>query len=226
MDINRAFEILNGLAVNPDEVTDGPFYTGGPMSPIGLDLPERTFYIQNISGGVIIWRKFGTGVNDWRQLSAQDIPFDPSSVDLISTNGQAAIEELANRNYGKDASSKTKEVDEFTTGTVFSEYDSLVFTVNDNSGSNKYRIAANFFYGHNSASNDIRARLTLDGSPVYEIRVEPKDSGIDQRLPAHIVDYPVNLTNGNHTIGLEYRPSSGNRVSRMYRSTLEVWRVS
>lgn len=79
MDVDKAFEALNGFDVKTDEDTDGPFYTGGPSDPTGLDLPVRTFYVQNeASTPVKIWLKFNTGVNDWRQLDAIDIPYDPT----------------------------------------------------------------------------------------------------------------------------------------------------
>lgn len=228
VDLRKAFEVNEGILVNLENAgtfSEGPFLTGGTISPVGLNLPEKTIYLQNTAAGIIIWRKFGNGVNDWRQLSAQDIPFVPTTTDLTSFNSQAAIEELANRHYGKDFDSKTKESGEDTTGNSFDEYDNLAFNVSDTSGTNKYRIAVNFFYGHSSASNDIRARLLLDGASVYEIRVEPKDPSTAQRIPAFIIDYPENLSNGSHNISLEYRPASSSKVSRMYRSTLEVWRV-
>lgn len=92
IDVLKAFAVANGITIN--ESTDGPFITGGPSSPIGLDLPTSTFYLQTVSGGVLIWRKFGAGVNDWRQLSAQDIPFNNSGVKFNSTDTFEAIKEI------------------------------------------------------------------------------------------------------------------------------------
>ena len=68
MDVNKAFEVINGVLVNENSagnVIEGPFYTGGPNSPVGLNLPEKTVYVQNKIDGMLIWRKFGNGVNDW-----------------------------------------------------------------------------------------------------------------------------------------------------------------
>jgi hypothetical protein len=67
--LSRAYELENGLKLGEE----GPYVTGGSSTPVGLDLPELTIYIQNIADGNIIWRKFGTGVNDWRKLSHQDV---------------------------------------------------------------------------------------------------------------------------------------------------------
>jgi hypothetical protein len=94
MDFNKAQSADNGFIV--DEENGGPFYTGGTASPIGLDLPTLTFYLQSTAAGVLVWRKHGVGVNDWRQLSAQDIPFvDTGSTYKSATNTVAkAFEEL------------------------------------------------------------------------------------------------------------------------------------
>ncbi len=61
IDPNNAFEVESGLQVNDS----GPFYTGGPSAPMGLDLPVRTMYVQTLTDSFLIWTKFGTGVNDW-----------------------------------------------------------------------------------------------------------------------------------------------------------------
>lgn len=101
MDISKAHEADNGFLI-----TDGPFYTGGTASPIGLDLPTGTFYLQDTASGVLIYRKFGANVADWRQLSAQDVPFDVAPViarspDLTGlTTTQEVGEALANRLFG------------------------------------------------------------------------------------------------------------------------------
>jgi len=227
MDIDKAFEITNGVVTNPDTNTEGPFYTGGPSDPTGLDLPERTFYLQNSAGGVVIWRKFGAGVNDWRQLSAEDIPYDPSNtLGYSQTEVQAIIEALGNNPWGKDFNVEEKTASETTTGSSFTTYSVLNFTVTDTSVVNKYRVNADFLWGHNSGSNDIRIRMLFDGVQLgEELRIEPKDSGRDQRLQNNILEFPTNLTSGNHSVSLQYRPSSTSRVSRMYRSKIEVWRV-
>lgn len=72
IDVAKAFEANSGFRPN-DNGTAGPFYTGGPASPVGLDLPVDSFYVQNQgAGGVVFWRKYGTGVNDWTKTLAND----------------------------------------------------------------------------------------------------------------------------------------------------------
>lgn len=99
----RALETQNGLRVT-DEGIEGPFITGGPTSPVGLNLIVDTIYFQNTVSGVLIWKKFGAGVNDWRQISAQDIPFVPVT-NIVATNTQGAIESHVGRHNpnGPDA---------------------------------------------------------------------------------------------------------------------------
>lgn len=128
--------------------------------------------------------------------------------------------------YGEDFNSIIKDSTETTSGNQFSNYSTLNFNVSRNEA-NRYRLNAEFFWSHNSASNDIRIRVLLDGNQVaQELRIEPKDSGSDQRIQNNILFYAQNLSIGNHTFQLQYRPASSSRVSRMHYSTLECWRVS
>lgn len=65
---DKAFEVSSGLVVNDradGNTVEGPFYTGGPSNPIGLNLPTGSYYVQNKSDGILVWRKFGNSVNDW-----------------------------------------------------------------------------------------------------------------------------------------------------------------
>jgi len=57
---NKALDADYGFLVN-----NGPFFTGGASSPVGLDLPVGTIYGQTASTGLKLWRKYNTGVNDW-----------------------------------------------------------------------------------------------------------------------------------------------------------------
>lgn len=68
IDVDKAFEVTSGLIVNDradGNTVEGPFYTGGPSTPIGLNLPETSIYVQTKADGIIVWRKFGNGINDW-----------------------------------------------------------------------------------------------------------------------------------------------------------------
>lgn len=63
---DELLEIENGLKVANDDGGDsGPIYTGGSELPFGQDLPVDSLYTQSRSDGVLVWRKYGTGVNDW-----------------------------------------------------------------------------------------------------------------------------------------------------------------
>lgn len=62
-DLNKAFEIPEGIIVNPD--SGGPFITGGTLSPVGFDLPIGTLFFQVVSNGALLWQKVGLGADDW-----------------------------------------------------------------------------------------------------------------------------------------------------------------
>lgn len=229
-DIDRAYEISRGLIINQISA-DGPFITGGPSSPIGLNLPVRTIYLRNDTSKVRIYLKFGNNNNDWRELSAQDVPFlttglTNSSPDLIGANDlQQAVTALADRDYGKDFAETTREDSQTVSGSTFVSRDTLNFTARGN-GVNKYRVAANWTYSHDSASNDVRFQIFIDGSRVGpEVREEPKDRGGDQRFARSIVWYESNLSNGAHTFELRFRPATASRDTTVHYSNLEAWRV-
>jgi len=94
----KSFVVLNGVDVSyQDSGVDviGPFFTGGPTSPVGLDLPIETMYVQNDAAGVVLWEKFGSGVTDWKIYPATKIGFDNATAQLTGnpSNIQAAIEQ-------------------------------------------------------------------------------------------------------------------------------------
>ena len=65
IEIDELEELENGVKVTHKDDTEGPIFTGGPSIPMGLDFPVNTFYTQNRVDGVKVWRKFGSGINDW-----------------------------------------------------------------------------------------------------------------------------------------------------------------
>lgn len=129
-------------------------------------------------------------------------------------------------NFGKDKAVDLQLGLLTISGGSFVPYSLLNFDVSDTSGINEYRLNIDFLWGHNSASNDARFRMYLDGSQVgEELRIEPKDAGTDQRFQNNILFFANNLSQGSHTLELRARPSSGNRQTRLYRAYSEVWRT-
>lgn len=128
MDISKAHEVEQGLLVE-----NGPFYTGGTASPVGLDLPTGAFYLQDTTTGVKIWRKFGSTTSEWRELSAQDIPFDVSgltnrSPDLTGlTQTQEVVSALSERNFGTNFAVARSNPNFITTSPTF--VDALVINI-------------------------------------------------------------------------------------------------
>lgn len=81
---DKVFEVPNGFKPTDGTNTDGPIYTGGPTSPVGLDFPVGTFYVQNNGTGPVLWKKWNTGNNDWIKQTAND--FYQKVVDLTETS--------------------------------------------------------------------------------------------------------------------------------------------
>ena len=128
-------------------------------------------------------------------------------------------------NFGRDTARVTR-TDTFTvTGSTFTNYTTLNFNVADLSGTNEYRIQATYQWSHNSASNDARFQLFVNGVSVTEHRAEPKDAGADQRYSATFLHYATNLATGANTVEIRFRPATSSRITRMHRATIEVWRT-
>ena len=85
---DRAQEVRDGILVE-----DGPFITGGPAEPTGLNLPKATIYIHTgADDGIEIWKKYGTGANDWVKIFGAVFAASPPPTVLLHngamSNGQ------------------------------------------------------------------------------------------------------------------------------------------
>lgn len=96
--IDKAFAVSNGLRIN--ESLDGPFITGGPLSPIGLDLLIGTIYFQPKGNGFDLWQKFGAGVNDWevKEFVAKALITEFFADNGISTTTSDVFQDKINQN--------------------------------------------------------------------------------------------------------------------------------
>ena len=129
--------------------------------------------------------------------------------------------------FGNDRAEITRQESVTVTGSAFVSYETLDFNVSDTSGTNKYRLNLSFKWSHDSASNDGRFRMYLDGAFVgEEIRIEPKDQGSDQRIQNNILHYAENLSQGSHTLELRFRPSTASRDTTVHKAVIEAWRFS
>lgn len=219
--LDRAYELNNGIVITED----GAYLTSGSSSPVGLDLPVRTIYLQESASGILIWKKFGTGVNDWRQLSAQDIPFLPSLAENeTATDLQQLGEDLANRHYGKDFSHQfTNNL--LTTSNNELSYDTLNFSVTAENTPNKYRTAINLYWNASKDNESFIGRLYFDGTLEKEIEISPSSRDASTREANTLLYYPTNLSTGNHTLELRFLSTKGNTTARVYQADFEVWRV-
>ncbi len=80
IDANKTFEVDNGVTIGAEG--EGPFYTGGPSSPYGLDLPVRSLYNQVTTEGIRLWIKHDTRVNDWCVLSGSTFSLLEDSITI------------------------------------------------------------------------------------------------------------------------------------------------
>jgi hypothetical protein len=95
-DALKAFAIPNGLRINEED--GGPFITGGPPSPVGLDAPIGTIYFQTIANGFNLWEKFGPAVGNWqiKQFVAKELITEFFSSNSISTTTSTTFQNKIN----------------------------------------------------------------------------------------------------------------------------------
>lgn len=229
---DRSLDVENGLKVFDDNL-EGPFYTGGPSSPVGQNLGQGSIYAQNVGDRVIFWQKFGAGANDWRIYPSQDVSYDVSNLiensaaDLIGLNNtKQVVDALAERNYGKDFSSSTRVATVSQTGTTFNVYDTLNVQVSQiSTATNRYRLEANFTWRHSSAARDCIVQLVSGAAVIRTQQIEPKDPQADQRITSHIVNYFDNLPFGVFPVSIQFAASNNGTTATFFESHLAWWRV-
>lgn len=100
VNIDDAYEVdANGLAFSDNNGNQIFYLATGVGSPVGQSAPINTLYINQ--SNQLIFYKFGSGNNDWRQLRAADIAFDNSVAQFASpaTNVQQALEKAKSSRF-------------------------------------------------------------------------------------------------------------------------------
>lgn len=113
-----------------------------------------------------------------------------------------------------------------TDGTNWTTY--LTTNGNNFPTDGRYVIFLSFFYGYSVDTRDFESRILIDGAQVGEIlKLEGKDSGTDQRVPATIMAITTNnLTNSNFQVQHQFKAQQNGDEARMYSSTIGIWRIS
>jgi hypothetical protein len=74
-------------------VTGGPFFTGGTASPVGLDLPVATIYVQTLSTGVVLWKHNSATASDWSPITSEIFSAAPPPM-VVTHNGTMSANQL------------------------------------------------------------------------------------------------------------------------------------
>ena len=81
---NSAYEINSGL-----KITDGPLFIGGTASPIGLDEPLFSVYVQELSNGIIFWKHNSSDPNDWAPINSEIFSASPHPMIIVHNGGMS-----------------------------------------------------------------------------------------------------------------------------------------
>lgn len=116
-----------------------------------------------------------------------------------------------------------------TTSTTWQTY--LNINYNSIDPTSTYRMGLQFVWGYSSASTDFEARMLINNEQYGEIfKVEPKDGGTDQRnqeyMLAWLSEARFSAWTTNNQVQIQFRASNGGNTARMYKASVEFWRIS
>jgi len=231
MDVDKAFEVRDGFLVE-----DGPFYTGGTSSPVGLGLPFNTVYCQTLAAGHLIWKKVGAGdlAADWRQYSAQDVPMDISTLDGSSpdltgnTTVFDSLSTLSNRLFGSFFGAGRSNPNFQTTSATF--VDALVLNI-PNARAGKYILSWSYrtYNTKNNTDNQTEVRfndlaLVNNLSDGNILSIYSFAGGLGEQFTGFGEFTIVDLA--NLKLSLAIKRTSGNGGARINTMNIMAWRVS
>lgn len=207
--VEDAFETENKGFVITDPSTGSRlfYFTTFDGNPTGQSAPVNTWVFSRTTQ--LIYYKFGAGNNDWRQIRAQDIAFDVSSLtansqDLVGlTQTFQVISALANRHFGKHFQTTISTGTFTTTSAAFQTIGTLV-TPSLPSGT--YLIISNAKYQKSLVSSRCETRILLNGSTSLALSHTPLP---DDDFYYHGISMDITTLSGVNTFDLQFRKSSG-----------------
>jgi hypothetical protein len=240
IDANDAWGLEEkGLAFIDDDGNIEGYLAVNSGDPTGIAAPINTWvFAQN----QLLYYKFGSGDNDWRQIRANDIAFDPIGSTLISVTTDAAIKELStNLNILSYVDKIIDTVGLLSNSSTPFTYLTLNATVPVDGD---YKVNWNYLWSLNTGSQDFIADLRVNGTTLWHHQQEPKDaagsgvvlptttggtqnSGTNQRHPAKISEI-VNLNAGANSIDIQFYSSNNNNRASIYKGLISIskWGLS
>lgn len=130
--------------------------------------------------------------------------------------------------YGQEYFSAVKDTQDTISGTLnYKTYLTLNYNDIQDSDTAKYVLKINVLWNHSSTGTDYRARTRLNGSIFGPgMKVEPKDTGSDQRIPYNMeIPLTGSELGASGSISYEYGSSGGN-TARTYYCFMQLVRVA
>jgi hypothetical protein len=129
----------------------------------------------------------------------------PSAPDQESGSGNLGLIEFAQAKF------------ESTTSSSSSWRAKVTFPFYADAG--KYRLEWSYLWKYSSVARSFKARITLDGTEIWRQEQEPKDT--QDYYPACGKIYET-LTDGNHTVVLEFQTSKNGETATMSHAVVEI----
>lgn len=87
----------------------------------------------------------------------------------------------------------------------------------------EYRLGGQFGWAGSSVSYNILVDWTVDGNPLFDMAIEPKDNTSWYPESGWA---PLDLTAGDHEMKIRYKVESANQTASIRNCMMEFWRIS
>lgn len=146
------------------------------------------------------------------------VSFSNVGTDLISTTVQAALAELAGRNFGKNYGYLEDEIGLATASGTFVNAQTLTLPA---APGGTYRVGYSYHQTNSKSNTSGEVQISVDG---VEIRLTTACAQVDNEVAAFKGD--ISHVSGDLTVELNIRRTSGNGNAIAEEIHLEAWRIT
>jgi hypothetical protein len=229
INIDGSFEAgESGIAIVDFDGNVKAYFCSGTGAPVGSPAPVNTWFFATDTN--LLYYKFASGDNDWRQIRADDIAFDVSALSLKSpdlvglTQTYEVVAALSQRVFGKEygytgfnPTFQTTSADFVPALTV-----SRTLPIGIN---HQIRVGWSYYSSNSAANTSNETQIAANGS---QLVLNPVSGGVENFF-SNFREFTFAGTVGNGgvlTMTLDLRRTAGNGNARVRQSSLEIWRVS
>ena len=208
-----------GLGIRDSDGNQLFYFTTLSGDPSGFAAPINSWIFR--SDNLTIWYKFGAGDNDWRQIRANDIAFDVSTLTTNSpdlsglTQSFEVMSALANRHFGKEFN--YQQAASFSTGLGTFQ---TALQISQVAPAGTYRAAYSFTVTNSKANTNSETEFRFNGTRDFLRTQTATNVNAISGIKGDLVH-----AGGTLTIDIRTQVIAGNGTADLTNIKLELWRV-